>query len=181
MAWFLIDEITIIHPIKNRSNQYQTDVSPPILANSYGTALVDPGKATGFYRQKDRNRSIQTASPRSRTQPYHFPVIRKCLARDFRHSRFTYREKDKKPFLTLLAENTFRSGIPEEDVMKWLPVHTQFLPFETEIRTMVRNVYRLWSGCGGTTFLPVFPFARSRRERWIASCRRNTEAHRTTK
>nr|WP_242507092.1 hypothetical protein [Parabacteroides goldsteinii] len=47
-----------------------------------------------------------------------------------------------------MAENTFLSGIPEEDVMKWLPVHTQFLPFETEIWTTVRNVYRLSSGFG---------------------------------
>lgn len=57
-------------------------------------------------------------------------------------------EKDIKPFLTCLAENCFRSGIPEEEVIKWLPIHSHFRIFETEIRTTIRNVYRLSSGFG---------------------------------
>ena len=57
-------------------------------------------------------------------------------------------EKDIKPFLTCLAENCFHSGIPEEEVIKWLPIHSHFRIFETEIRTTIRNVYRLSSGFG---------------------------------
>lgn len=62
----------------------------------------------------------------------------------------SYQKKDKdiKPFLTCLAENCFRSGIPEEEVVKWLPVHTHFRIFEAEIRTTVHNVYCLSSGFG---------------------------------
>ncbi|WP_278625590.1 VapE domain-containing protein [Parabacteroides gordonii] len=63
-------------------------------------------------------------------------------------SGFSNNDKDIKPFLTSLAESCFRSGIPEEDVIKWLPVHFHFRPFEAEIRTTVRNVYRLSSGFG---------------------------------
>lgn len=57
-------------------------------------------------------------------------------------------DEDIKPFLTALATQCFNSGVPEEDVIKWLPVHLPFFSFETEIRATVRNVYRISSGFG---------------------------------
>lgn len=49
--------------------------------------------------------------------------------------------EDPKLFLTRLAENCFRSGIPEEDVVKWSVFHSELSEYEMELRTTIRNVY----------------------------------------
>ena len=57
-------------------------------------------------------------------------------------------DNDPKPFLIRLAENCYRSGIPEEDVIKWTPVHTSFKPFDAELRATVRTTYEAGKNYG---------------------------------
>lgn len=56
--------------------------------------------------------------------------------------------KEVRPFLTRLAENCFRSGIPEEDVVRWTKISQHLELFEEEIRETVHVVYQL-SKCFG--------------------------------
>ena len=62
--------------------------------------------------------------------------------------------KEVRPFLTRLAENCFRSGIPEEDVVRWTKISRNLELFEEEIRETVHMVYQL-SKCFGKK--PVMP------------------------
>ncbi|MDR0748420.1 MAG: DUF3874 domain-containing protein [Tannerellaceae bacterium] len=50
---------------------------------------------------------------------------------------------DAKAFLTRLAENCYRSGIPEEETVRWSMLHSELAGYETELRATVRNVYLL--------------------------------------
>lgn len=61
---------------------------------------------------------------------------------------YTTSRTDIKPFLIRLAENCLRSGIPEEEAIKWVRAHAVFLPFEAELRATFRNVYNLPAGFG---------------------------------
>ena len=61
--------------------------------------------------------------------------------------------KEVRPFLTRLAENCFRSGIPEEDVVRWTKISRNLELFE-EIRETIHMVYQL-SKCFGKK--PVMP------------------------
>lgn len=58
------------------------------------------------------------------------------------------KDNDPKPFLIRLAENCFRSGIPEEDVIKWVPAHTYFKPYDMELRATINNTYELGKNFG---------------------------------
>ena len=62
--------------------------------------------------------------------------------------------KEVRPFLTRLAENCFRSGIPEEDVVRWTKISRNLELFEEEIRETIHMVYQL-SKCFGKK--PVMP------------------------
>ena len=59
--------------------------------------------------------------------------------------------KEVRPFLTRLAENCFRSGIPEEDVVRWTKISRNLELFEGET---IHMVYQL-SKCFGKK--PVMP------------------------
>ena len=61
--------------------------------------------------------------------------------------------KEVRPFLTRLAENCFRSGIPEE-VVRWTKISRNLELFEEEIRETIHMVYQL-SKCFGKK--PVMP------------------------
>ena len=62
--------------------------------------------------------------------------------------------KEVRPFLTRLAENCFRSGIPEEDVVRWTKISRNLELFEEEIRETVHMVYQL-SKCFGKPVMPA--------------------------
>ena len=53
--------------------------------------------------------------------------------------------KEVRPFLTRLAENCFRSGIPEEDVVRWTKISRNLELFEEEIRETVMPAEQLLS------------------------------------
>lgn len=55
---------------------------------------------------------------------------------------------DKKPLLIRLASNCFRSGIDEEDTVKWTLLHLGLQADEAEVRLVIRNQYRIGSGFG---------------------------------
>lgn len=55
---------------------------------------------------------------------------------------------DRKPLLIRLASNCFRSGIDEEDTVKWTILHLSLEAYEPEVRLTVRNQYRILSGFG---------------------------------
>lgn len=55
---------------------------------------------------------------------------------------------DRKPLLICLASNCFRSGIAEEDTVKWTILHLSLKAYEPEVRLTVRNQYRILSGFG---------------------------------
>lgn len=61
---------------------------------------------------------------------------------------------DPNALLVRLAENCFRAGIPEEEVIKWSYVHTPFGLTEAELRAVVRNVYLLGKKFGSDSGLP---------------------------
>jgi predicted P-loop ATPase len=58
-------------------------------------------------------------------------------------------EGDIKPFLVTLAGNCFRSGVPEEDVVKGAMLHFDLLKREMELRLTVHNVYLGGKNFGG--------------------------------
>ena len=63
-------------------------------------------------------------------------------------------DEGKEVRLTRLAENCFRSGIPEEDVVRWTKISRNLELFEEEIRETIHMVYQL-SKCFGKK--PVMP------------------------
>lgn len=58
-------------------------------------------------------------------------------------------EEDIKPFLVALAGNCFKSGVPEEDVVKGAILHFDLLKREMELRLTVHNVYLGGKNFGG--------------------------------
>ncbi|NDV57995.1 BT4734/BF3469 family protein [Bacteroides sp. 519] len=59
-------------------------------------------------------------------------------------------EKDElKPFFTRLAENCYKSGIPEEEAVKWTTLHEDLKKYEIQIRNNFRSVYMLKKKFGG--------------------------------
>lgn len=64
-------------------------------------------------------------------------------------------EEDPKPFLVRLAENCFRSGIPEDDVIKWTWIHTDMKPYEIMLRATVHNTYSMMSNFGSKPCIPA--------------------------
>ncbi|MDR1883026.1 MAG: DUF3874 domain-containing protein [Prevotella sp.] len=50
---------------------------------------------------------------------------------------------DPAPFLIRLAENCYRSGIPEADMVEWAMTHSPLGRHEAVLREIVRNVYAL--------------------------------------
>lgn len=59
-----------------------------------------------------------------------------------------FSSEDPKLFLVRLAENCCRSGIPEEDAVKWTKFHSELSEHEMEFRTTIRNVYLLGKNFG---------------------------------
>lgn len=55
---------------------------------------------------------------------------------------------EKKPLLIRLASNCFRSGIAEEDTVKWTLLHFALQADEPEVRLTIRNQYRILNGFG---------------------------------
>lgn len=55
---------------------------------------------------------------------------------------------DKKPLLIRLAANCFRSGIDEEDTVRWTLLHLGLQADEAEVRLTIRNQYRIGNGFG---------------------------------
>lgn len=64
-------------------------------------------------------------------------------------------EEDPKEFIVRLAENCFRSGIPEEDVIKWTWVHTDMKSCELLLRATVHNTYLMMTNFGGKPCIPA--------------------------
>lgn len=58
------------------------------------------------------------------------------------------------PFLVKLAENCHRSGIPEEDAVRWTLLHSGLRKHELQIRTNLRNVYALAQKFGEKPCIP---------------------------
>ena len=52
-------------------------------------------------------------------------------------------EGDMVPFCIKLAENCFRSGIPEEDAIRWSILYSRIRPHLNVLRTSFRNVYSM--------------------------------------
>lgn len=63
-------------------------------------------------------------------------------------------DDDPNALLVRLAENCFRAGLHEEDVIKWSLAHTPFRLSETELRAVVRNVYLLAKNFGSNSGIP---------------------------
>ncbi len=57
--------------------------------------------------------------------------------------------EDLKPFLVALATNCFKSGIPEEDVVKGVILHFNLKQRDMEVRQTIHNVYLIGKGFGG--------------------------------
>lgn len=57
-----------------------------------------------------------------------------------------FADRDDKAFLVRLAENCCRSGVPEEDAVKWSTFHSNLAEHETEFRITIRNVYEMMDG-----------------------------------
>lgn len=55
---------------------------------------------------------------------------------------------DRKPLLIRLASNCFRSGIDEEDTVRWALLHLALQADEAEVRLTIRNQYRIGNGFG---------------------------------
>ena len=53
------------------------------------------------------------------------------------------------PFLIKLAENCYRSGIPEEDAIKWTLMYYNLNKYELEVRTNFRSIYTISNKFGG--------------------------------
>lgn len=51
--------------------------------------------------------------------------------------------KEIKPFLIKMAENCFRSGIPEEDALRWTLIYQELAGYEGEVRETIHSVYQL--------------------------------------
>jgi len=61
---------------------------------------------------------------------------------------------DVLPFLIKLAENCYRSGIPEEDAIKWTLMYNDLNKYELEVRTNFRNIYTLSNKFGDKPCIP---------------------------
>jgi len=57
-------------------------------------------------------------------------------------------EEEIKPFLVTLATNCFKSGIPEEDVVKGVILHLALKKREMEVRQTIHNVYLVSTNFG---------------------------------
>lgn len=75
-------------------------------------------------------------------------LFENCLKESLETTGGPDKDNDPKPFLIRLAENCYRSGIPEEDVIKWTPVHTSFKPYAPELRATVRTTYEIGKNFG---------------------------------
>lgn len=65
-------------------------------------------------------------------------------------------EEDPKAFLVRLTENCFRSGVPQEDVVKWTSVHTDMKKHEILLRATINNTYLIMNGfCAKPTMTAV--------------------------
>jgi len=61
----------------------------------------------------------------------------------------TKTEEDMHPFLTRLAGNCYRSGIPEEDAIKFTLAHQELDKYEVAVRAYFRNAYTMGRKFGG--------------------------------
>lgn len=75
---------------------------------------------------------------------------------------------DKKPLLIRLASNCFRSGIDEEDTVKWTLLHLSLQADEAEVRLTIRNQYRILSGFGSAPCLSAVQQRALRMEEFLA-------------
>jgi len=64
-------------------------------------------------------------------------------------------ENDREAFLVQLAENCFRSGIPEEEAVKRIRLYSRLEVHEECLRITIRNVYLMEKGFGERTVIPV--------------------------
>jgi len=55
-------------------------------------------------------------------------------------------KEDPKQFLVRLAASCFRSGIPEEDTIRWSSFHSELADYHTEFRATIRNIYQRGEG-----------------------------------
>jgi len=55
-------------------------------------------------------------------------------------------QNDPKQFLVRLATNCFRSGIPEEETIRWSSFHSELADHHTEFRATIRNIYQTGKG-----------------------------------
>jgi len=62
--------------------------------------------------------------------------------------------RESEAFLIRLAENCFRSGIPEELAIKRIRFYSRLGENETRMRVMIRNAYRLEKGFGERSVVP---------------------------
>lgn len=76
-------------------------------------------------------------------------------------------EGDFKPFLVHLAQNCYRSGIPEEDAIKWISVHTDLFRYEMELRATIRNVYSKGKSFGEKPCVPSCQTLAARTEEFM--------------
>ncbi|BEG99158.1 BT4734/BF3469 family protein [Bacteroides sedimenti] len=68
--------------------------------------------------------------------------------------KIDWEKDDTMPFLVRLAENCHRSGIPEEDAVKWTLLHSEMHKHELVIRTNFRNVYTMADKFGEKPCIP---------------------------
>lgn len=84
---------------------------------------------------------------------------------------------DPETFLIRLAENSFRSGVPEEEAIKRTRVYIHKDINESRVRIVIRNVYRLGKGFGEQPVMPVMQLLAFQLEEFIQrryELRRNT-------
>ena len=68
-------------------------------------------------------------------------MFENCLAQVIREKGAGWQEEEPRGFLVAVAELCFASGIPEEDVVKWVYFHTYYRSDERLVRLTVHNVY----------------------------------------
>lgn len=100
-----------------------------------------------------KNSSTQASSGYSRFRKVSF-YYETSLQEAWETFGAAWQSGDKKPLLIRLAANCFRSGIAEEDTVKWTLLHLPLQADEPEVRLTIRNQYRILSGFGSAPCLP---------------------------
>ncbi len=64
------------------------------------------------------------------------------------------RAEEPEAFMIALAENCFRSGVPEEEAVKRIRLYSKLGEYEKRVRTAIHNVYQLEKGFGTKPVMP---------------------------